>query len=200
MKMRFLFLLSAVVSLSLSACSLRQPAVVTQDYALKLPAPVVGPVGTRDIAVLPFMAAPTASGQMLLYRTSDVRYESDFYNRFLAPPAQVLTNELRQWLAGAKAGTVRNPGSPLPSDLTVQPRLNELYADYRDVNNPRAVVGMDIVLIGRTDGGNQQLFRRTYRREVPMKAISPTAAVEGWGKGAGQIFTEFTADLRRAER
>lgn len=189
----------AALCLSLASCSLRQPAVVTQDYALKLPAPAAGPAGTRDITVLPLTSAPTASGQMLLYRTSDVRYESDFYNRFLAPPAQVLTSELRQWLTASKAGVVRNPGSPLPSDLTIQPRLTELYADYRDIKNPQAVIGMEIILIGRTDTGNQQLFRRTYRRSVPMKAVSPSAAVEGWGKGAGQIFAEFTADLRRTK-
>lgn len=198
MKPSLRLLLCAALFPPVASCSLRQPAVVTQDYALKLPAPSAGPAGARGITVMPFTAAPPASGQMLLYRTGDFRYESDFYNRFLAPPPQVLTGELRQWLAGSKAGAVRDPGSPLASDLIVQPRLHELYADYRDVGNPRAVVAMDIVLIGRTDSGDRQLFRRIYRREVPMKGVSPADAVEAWGKGAGWIFSEFTGDMRRA--
>lgn len=198
MKPSLRLLFCAALCLPAASCSLRQPAVVTQDYALKLPAPSPGPAGTRGIAVMPFTAAPSASGQMLLYRTGDFRYESDFYNRFLASPPQVLTGELRRWLAGSKAGMVREPGSPLAADLIVQPRLNEIYADYRDIKNPRAVVAMDIVLIERANAGDRQLFNRTYRREVPMKGVSPADAVEGLGKGTGQIFSEFTGELRRA--
>ncbi len=198
MKTSLRFFVCAVVCFAAASCSLRQPAVVIQDYALKLPAPSVGPAGSRAITVMPFTAPAQASGQMLLYRTGDLRYESDFYNRFLAPPPQALAGELRQWLAGAKVGVVRDPGSPLATDFIVQPRLSELYADYRDIKNPRAVVAMDIVLIGRDGSGDRQIFRRIYRREVPMKAVSPTDAVEGMGRGAGQIFAEFADDVRRS--
>jgi hypothetical protein len=31
-----------------------------------------------------------------------------------------------------------------------------------------------------------------------MKTVSPAAAVDAWSEGLGQIFQEFTADLRRA--
>jgi len=43
------------------------------------------------------------------------------------------------------------------------------------------------------------LFERTYRRAIPMATISPAAAVDGWSEGTGQIFWEFTRDLRRAD-
>jgi hypothetical protein len=46
--------------------------------------------------------------------------------------------------------------------------------------------------------GNKELFERTYRRSIPMRAVSPAAAVEGLSEGVGQIFGEFTRDLRRA--
>lgn len=190
-------LLGAALVLAVTSCTLRQPAIVTQDYVLKLPvSPSAGPVGSRNITVLPFTAAPAASGQMLLYRTGNVRYESDFYNRLIAPPSQLLTGKLRQWLADSKVGVVREPGSLLPSDWVVQPRLNELHADYRDVARPKAVVTMDMTLTGRGGADSRQLFRRTYRREIPMKDVSPSAAVEGWGHGVAQIFAEFTRDLR----
>ncbi len=192
------FMACAALCLGAASCSLRQPAVVTQSYALELPSPPAGPAGKKSIAVLPFSAAPAASGQMFLYRADELRYESDFYNRHLVPPARMLTGELRQWLMKSKAGPVREPGAPLSSDLVVQPRLTELYADYRDVQHPRAVVAMDMVLIARDGSGSRQLFDRDYRRAVPMKEVSPAAAVEGWGRGAGQIFSEFAGDLRRA--
>lgn len=198
MNLRTPLVLVLAGSVALAGCSIRQPAVQTENFALKLPPPSPGSPGTRSISVLPFTAAPTASGQMFLYRVDDLRYEHDFYNRFLAPPAQMLTGELRSWLLRSRAGPVREPGAPLSSELIVQPRLVELYADYRDVARPRAVVAMTIVLIARDPAGNRQLFERTYRREVPMREVSPAAAVEAWSRGAAEIFTRFTRELRGA--
>ncbi len=181
----------------LCSCSLRQPAVMTQDYALKVPAPAAGLARTRPISVLPVTAAPGASGQMFFYRADDLRYERDFYNRLIAPPAQLLTGELRTWITKSKVGTVCEPGSPLAPDWIVEPRLTEFYADYRDPQRPRAVVSMVIALIARNDSGNRQIFERTYRGEVPMREISPSAAAEGWGRASGQLFAAFTRDLRQ---
>ena len=188
----------AALCLGAASCSLRQPAPVTQSYALEVPTPPAGPAGAKSINVLPFSAAPAASDLMLLYRADELRYESDYYNRLLAPPARILTGEMRQWLSASRAGTVREPGAPLASDLVVQPRLTALYADYRDVGRPRAVIAMDIALIARDGSGARQLFNRSYRREVPMREVSPAAAVDGWSRGAAQIFATFACDLRQA--
>lgn len=187
----------ALGTLAVAACSLRQPAVVTEDYALPLPVAPAGMTGGKTVSVLPFTASPAASGQMFLYRADDLRYERDFYNRFLAPPAQMLTGSLRQWILQSKAAGVREPGAPLSSDFIVQPGLNELYADYRDTSQPRAVVSMVMVLIRRDPSGNRQVFERTYRQEVPMAEVSPSAAVDGWSRATARIFGKFTADFRR---
>jgi ABC-type transport auxiliary lipoprotein component len=197
--MRVIRILLACSGLSLAAsCSLRQPAVSTVDYVFDIPAAVRSPAGAKSISVAPFTAGPKAAGQMLLYRVGDTRYEHDFYNRLLAPPPQLLTGALRRHLSQARAGQVREPGTPLGSDLLVQPRLVELYADYRDELRPAATVAVVVVLIERGTGGSREVFERTYRRSVPMKAVSPAAAVDGWSEGLGQIFRDFTADLRRA--
>lgn len=183
---------------AVTSCSLRQPAVSTVDYVFDIPAAVRGPAGAKSISVAPFTAGPKAAGQMLLYRVGDTRYEHDFYNRLLAPPPQLLTGALRRHLSQARAGQVREPGTPLGSDLLVQPRLVELFTDYRDESRPSATVAMVLVLIERGTGGNREIFERTYRRSIPMEAVSPAAAVDAWSKGLGQIFRDFTADLRRA--
>jgi cholesterol transport system auxiliary component len=188
-----------VCSLALASCTLRQPAVVTESFNFDLPAAPAGRQGGKSVAVLPATASPDASGQMLLYRVDDVRYERDFYNRWLAPPARLLTSALRQWLVQARVGQVREPGSPLASDLTMQPRLTDLYADYRDTSQPRSVVAMTIVIIQRDASSSRQVFERSYRREVPMNEISPSAAAEAWSRGVADIFSAFTADLRRVD-
>lgn len=189
--------LCVAVVLLAASCSLRRPAVSPATYTFDIPVAARGPSGGSSISVLPFTAGSRGAGQMFLYRVDEARYERDFYNRFLSPPARMLTGALRRNLSQARAGQVREPGAPLGSDLVVQPRLTELYADYREVSRPRAAVTMVIVLIKRDPAGNREIFERTYRREIPMKAVSPAAAVEGWSEGIGQIFWEFTRDLRR---
>lgn len=195
--------LAATVALgaaaAVSSCSLRQPAVMTDNFAFDIPAPSPGERGERSIAVMPFMAAPQASSQMFLYRADESRYEIDYYNRFLAPPSQILGGQLRKWLMLSRAGEVRQPGSPLDADLVVQPRLVSLYADYRDTSKPRAVVAVIIVLVQRDSSGDRQLFERVYRREIPMREVSPSAAVEGWSLALAGIFGQFTRDLRAVE-
>ena len=181
-----------------ASCSLRQPPVVTESYAFELPKARAGAAGARSISVLPFTASAEAAGQMFLYRSGEVSYEYDFYNRFLAPPAQMLTGELRRWLSRSRVGPVREPGAPLSSDLMLQPRLTELYADYRDVSRPRAVAVIVLSVVARETSGNRELFERTYRRAVPMNEVSPVAAVKGWNAAVAGIFTEITGDLRAA--
>lgn len=188
----------AAVLLTPASCTLRQPPVVTESYAFDLPKAKAGPVGGRSIAVLPFNASSEAAGQMFLYRSGKMVYEHDFYNRFLVPPAQMLTGDLRAWLSRSRVGPVREPGAPLSSDLVVQPRLTELYADYRDVSRPLAVVAIVFVAVAREPSGNRELFERTYRQAVPMGEVSPAAAVRGWSRAVAGIFGEFTRDLREA--
>ena len=180
----------------LCGCSIRQPAVLTDNFAFDIPAPPAGPRGGRTISVLPFSAAPQAAGQMFLYRADESRYERDYYNRFLAPPAQMLSGQLRKWLMLSRAGDVLQPGGPLAADLVVQPRLVSLYADYRDTLKPRAAVAMIMVLVDRGSEGDRQIFENVYRREIPMREVSPAAAAEGWSKGVAEIFAQFTRDLR----
>ncbi|MFZ4483124.1 MAG: ABC-type transport auxiliary lipoprotein family protein [Chthoniobacterales bacterium] len=196
-KLRGVFILAC--SLAAVSCTLRQPAVRTDSFDFDLPSAPAGRPGGRSITVLPFTAAPGASGQMLLYRVDDVRYERDFYNRWLVPPAHLLTGGLRQWLGQARVGEIREPSSPLASDLIVQPRLTELYADYRNTSQPRAIVAMTIVVMQRQASVSRQVFERSYRREVPMIGISPEAAAEGWSRGVADILTAFAVDLRRVD-
>lgn len=189
----------AVAALTIPACSLRQPAIKSEEYDFDVPSAKALKSDDRTLAVLPFTASPAASGQMFLYRADRLRYESDFYNRFLVPPERLLTDALRKWLLQSRTGQVREPGAPLDAELIVQPRLNELYADYRDVEKPRAVLSVIVVLIRREPTGNRQIFERTYQREVPMKNVSPAAAVKGWSEAAAGIFAAVARDVRVAD-
>lgn len=60
------------------------------------------------------------------------------------------------------------------------------------------MAAMVLVLIERGTGGRREIFEQTSRRSVPMKTVSPAAALDAWSEGLGQMFQDVTADLRRA--
>lgn len=193
--------LAAMLPLAAASCALLAPAppVAPAYYVLEPAPPPPGPPSGRTVSVLPFTAGPCASGQLLLYRTGEERFERDYYNRFLAPPSRMLTGALRRALARARAGRILEPAGPLEAGLVVQPHLTELHADYRNPDRPRAVAAMVVVVAGRPGPDRRLVLDRTYRREVPMGHTGPGEAVRAMERAMASVFAEFAADLRRAE-
>ncbi len=192
-----LCLLLAVMPL-LAACSLRRPAVVTDSFLLQLGEPRAGsPVMNRHLAVLPVSIAPQFNSQPFVYRTGEARYTADFYNRFFAPPNQLLTEALRRWLEFARVGeSVIEPASPLRANAMVQAHVAELYADYRNPQQPMAIVALRILLIDRAGEDDVLVFSKLYRRVVPMPRPVASEAILAWSRGVEGIFADFARDAR----
>ena len=55
------------------------------------------------LRVCRFDVSPRYEARALAYRTNELSYESDYYNEFVISPGLLITEEVRQWLAGAVA-------------------------------------------------------------------------------------------------
>ena len=71
------------------------------QYMLDAPRVADGPQaqGKGVLKVRRFTVSSHFETQEFVYRKSNSEYASDFYNRFLAPPAAIITQEARQWLS-----------------------------------------------------------------------------------------------------
>lgn len=152
--------------------------------------------GGKVLAVRRLAVSPRYEGRELVYRTSDTAYAADFYHLFFVPPAQMLTQDLRQWLERSGFfATVVDTGSLARADLSLEGNVVALYGDYAG-RGGLAVAEMQFLLLDERAPDTPILFSKTYRREVPVAAGDPKALILGLRQAVGAIYGELEGDLR----
>jgi len=136
-----------------------------------------------------------------VYRKDKSRYVSDFYNRFLSPPAYLITDQTRLWLSqsGVFANVV-DAYSSADYDYTLEGDIQAVYGDHRSPTEPNAVMEIEFFLIDEHAKRDVIIFSRKYRSVQPTKDHSAAALVEGFNACLADILTGLEADLRRLPR
>lgn len=144
-------------------------------------------------------AAPAFATNSFVYRTGLLEYERDFYNRFLIPPADQITQALSDWIRAIQWSVCVSGTAPKDS-YTVVPMIEEFYGDFRDKNNAAAVVKMQISLTF-TDSACKcvrTLLSRPYESKVPVPEARAADLVGAFSEGIGQILMNFQKDAEEA--
>ncbi len=133
----------------------------------------------------PESASPPDAGPVLRIR------------RFLVSPDAMITDEVAKWLRGTRVFRhVTDSPSHVSPDYLLEGAVTVLHGDFRDQSDPRAVMEMQLSLI-RSDKGEPRIaFHQTYREEIPLADMSPTALARGWNKAFGKILRDFESDLK----
>lgn len=167
-------------------------------YVLTAARPGPDPV-SADKTVLKikrFRALPRFEGRGLVYRTSDYHYESDYYHEWFLAPDAMLTQQAHDWLAGA--GLFRHvlaSASTVEETHLLEGTVTALYGDYRDRASPRAVLGLQVLLIAG-DGDPTVLMQRDYQEAAEVAALTPDALMRGWETALQRILTGVEGDLK----
>jgi len=144
-----------------------------------------------------FKSAPAYTDLYLVYRSGETTYESDFYNQFMSLPMQMIEDQMQAWLQGSPLFKfVLPPANAAISDFTIDGRLLELYADYRDTKNPKAVLKLQLTVNDSKPQIPVVAFQKIYSQAIPMKAVSANALVEGWNKALEQVVNDFEQDFK----
>jgi cholesterol transport system auxiliary component len=151
------------------------------------------------LAVSDMRVSRRYEGQSFVYRVSDTRYESDFYNQFLIAPAALVTEEVRRALAQSQVfEDVIGSSTDLESAYKLQGVVNSLYGDFTDANAPRAVMEMQFFLTKKTPTGEAIVLVKRYMKSAAVSARSPDALVKGWDTALQDILSSFIGDLKSA--
>lgn len=190
-------LLVPLLAVLAGCASLTRPAPVRQTFLLEAPAPPPvahpQPVALRVGAVN--VAAPFR-GKTFVYRTSDLRFENDYYVEFLVPPSAMLTEQTARGLQHAKVfSRVAGPGTALDAEWVLDGFASALYADMREAGKPAAKLDVSYYLTA--GGGTEQtpVWTHEYRQSVPMRDTSAAAYAEALNKAFAQIVGALAADL-----
>ncbi len=133
-----------------------------------------------------------------VYRKTNSEYASDFYNRFFAPPADLIAEETQQWLgASGVFANVIDSFSGADYDYMLEGDVKAVYGDYRRQSDPNAVMEIKFVLIDEHLTRDIVIFNMKYRSVQPTGDKTGPAMVEGFNACLAEILTNLEADLRR---
>ncbi|TMH37520.1 MAG: hypothetical protein E6H66_02435 [Betaproteobacteria bacterium] len=182
----------------LAACTLSRPSPVKQTYLLVVTLPTKPSTaprpGTLKIGVMG-VAAPFR-GKVLVYRETDLKYETDFYNEFLVSPTAMLTDAASAWLAAAHVFRGVLPASAnTEGDFVLEGFVSEFYGDFRDVSKPAAVITAKFFLIDNRSLGGVPMWQIELTQRVPINGRNADALVTGLNTAWGAMLAELAKQL-----
>ncbi len=185
-----------------SGCvTLERSAPERHYFAIELPPSAARSASTNGLvlSVANLRISPRYADRSFVYRTSDAGYESDFYNQFLTSPDRMISEELRKGLAASQEFKyVLGPADMQQPNYVLEGSVDTLYGDFRNPNQPAAVLGIDFFLYKEHSDNSGIVIQKRYRKSVPLTTKSPEALVEGWDRGLQEIVTSLVVDLKAA--
>ena len=155
--------------------------------------------GNGVVEVAEVLISPRYTEKSFVYRTSEARYESDFYNLFLVAPSALMTEEIRKGLAQSHVFRhVIGSSNQLQPTHVLQAAVSGLYGDFRDGSAPKAVLEMEFFLTKEADGRSQIIMEKSYAKTVDVSRRSPEALVQGWSRALEEILSALVTDLKSA--
>ena len=153
------------------------------------------PEATTVLKISKFRVSPLFVGRAMVYRIGELQYENDFYDEWFVSPGALLTQQFHDWLS--RTGRFRFilvGTNHIEPTHRLQGSVAEFYGDYRLTESPKAVFGIELLLL---DGLNerQAIFRRTYHEEVPLADRSPDALAGGLTQAVRLVLVDLEREL-----
>ena len=194
------FVIILALLLTATAC-LSQPHPVKNHYTLGLSSPETADrpqAARRTLLVGTVTAAAGFDNRSLVYKVGADRFESDFYNEYVAPPARLLADLTSQYLdqSSPRFRVVKTPGLTL-AQYGLETYLEALYGDYT-TGQPQAVVAIRFTLNDLRGSSPKVMWDKTYRHSASMADKSPQALVEAQGLALNEILAELNKDISRS--
>ena len=172
-----------------------------QQYLLDPPVPAaVAKPQPTSVRVGGINVAAPFRGRNFVLREADLRYETDYYNEFLVPPATMLTELTTRALERSRAfARVVPPGYSAEADWVLDGFASALYADERDGKKLSADVAVSYYLFQSSGGSGMPVWTHDYQKHVPLTGSTTEAYAAALNVAFGEIFTELTRDLAAAD-
>lgn len=142
-----------------------------------------------------FRVSPLFVGRAMVYRIGDLQYENDFYDEWFVSPGLLLTRQFHDWLS--KSGRFRfvleGTDHIEPTHL-LEGSVAEFYGDYRLAQSPKAIFGIELLLLDRLNE-RQVIFRRTYHKEVPLADRSPDVLAGGLSQAVRLVLVDLEREI-----
>ena len=132
----------------------------------------------------------------LVYRKSDMEYETDHYHQFLIQPEDMVMRAAYDWFScsGLFGDVIIWDGSSKATH-SMKGFITSLYGDFRDESSFGAVVEIEFTLIDLRQKQPQIVLEKTYQSRVGFESRDASSLVQGYGKCLEEIFTKLEGDV-----
>ena len=195
---------AALVALAagLASCTLSRPSPVKGMFMLEptMPAAVTAAPKPVSVRVGVVSVAAPFRGKTFVYRDTDLRYESDFYDEFFIAPAIMFSDATAKALVASNVFRRVVPfGAPSEEgDYVLDGFVSELYADTRDAAAPVAVITVTYYLTSAS-AGSGVVWSKEYRQRAKVSGTGAEAIARGWNAALTAILADLTRDLAAVE-
>ena len=135
-------------------------------------------------------------GTSLIYRTAGGGYVKDYYSEWVAPPEELFTTQMVNWLSasGPFAAAV-DARSAASHRYSLEACITSIYGDFQDPRKPRVVLTARLCLIDDTAGALNVAYQNHYDISIPLAGASAEQLVLGSGRAYRQLLESMTQDL-----
>lgn len=192
-----LFLSLILVIVSLSGCFSKSYPHRTQ-YMFDVSKSYLprGKKAKKTLEISSITIAPPFAGSNFVYRTSHFNYQTDYYHTFFIPPARQIGHTMTNYLKTTHLFRyVTEDDDFNHANYHLHIHIQELYADYRNRNQPLATIAIQFILFEPTDTQTQIRFNKTFKETIPLSFKDSRSLVAGWNKGLTRICERLTREL-----
>ncbi len=194
-KNKYLLLIFSL--LVLFGCSMSQPVEAPKNYAIL--ADFTAKTYSKKYETLLIDAvridSPFNDTQMV-FRLSDVSFESDYYNRYITEPSAIIENQIPTALT--RSGVVGNTvpySAGVASNFVLKTVVTKLFGDFRKEQTPTAIMEIQFILVDSTSVRPSIIFDKKILSKVELSEKTPEALAKGLGVALTEIFEELAEEL-----
>ena len=140
--------------------------------------------------------APPFDGSSFIYRTPAGTYVKDYYNEWVAPPQDLFSGQLVDWLSASRIfASVVGGQSAAPHRFALETNITALYGDFHDPHHPQVVLAARVFMLDDSGATRTVAFQNHYDISLAIPDASAQQFVVGAGKAYRQLLESVSRDL-----
>jgi len=198
MKTKRILILTAYVTILFSIAGCAKQQYGKQRYWLDIERSKSGSnINTNAIlGVEPFSIDSAFRTRGIVYKKTAHEYQGDFYQEYLIPPAQMMTEQTCRWLRDSGLfARVLDPGSIMQSTHVLEGHIGKVYVDASQGNQYVAKLEISFYLLKKEKRDEKILFGKTYTSSKPMESSKTEDYFKALEAALTEVLQQYENDV-----
>lgn len=185
--------------LVLFGCGMSQPVESPKNYAIVADYPDTTYSKKYETLLIDAVRIDSPfNDTKMVFRLSDVSFESDYYNRYITDPNAIIENQIPTSLT--RSGVVGNTvpySAGITSKFVLKTVVTKLFGDFRKDQPPTAIMEIQFILVDSSSVRPTIIFDKKILSKVELPEKTPEELAKGLGMALTEIFEELAAELSK---